>query len=75
MADSWESKRPILPLPTTAYTAKWSKKKKPEEDKKVYKKEANRARDKTRINIGVAYGRWMQLKDAKGLRTDVEVAV
>ena len=61
----------IPPLPTTAYTAK-TKKKLTREDKQAKKNVLNRARDKTRVNIGVAFRRWRELCDLKGFKTDSE---
>ena len=61
---------PIPPLPPTAYT---SKKRKPEEIKST-KKELDRARDKTSVNIGMAFQRWKELCDLEGRKTDAELA-
>uniref|UniRef100_A0A671NA74 Uncharacterized protein n=1 Tax=Sinocyclocheilus anshuiensis TaxID=1608454 RepID=A0A671NA74_9TELE len=41
------------------------------EQKKAYDK----ARSRTRVNIGSAFQRWRELKEREGLRSDVEVAV
>uniref|UniRef100_A0A4W4DQ94 Uncharacterized protein n=1 Tax=Electrophorus electricus TaxID=8005 RepID=A0A4W4DQ94_ELEEL len=38
------------------------------------KKELDRARDKTRINIGAAFERWKALRDLKGFKIDAELA-
>ncbi|XP_076590535.1 uncharacterized protein LOC143322950 [Chaetodon auriga] len=67
-------KLPIPPLPTTAYTAKTKKKKMTGEEKQTKKKELDRARDKTRINIGVAFHEWRELRVLKGFKTDSELA-
>jgi len=42
-------------------------------DKK--KKRLDNARAQTRVNIGVGFPRWRQLRDSKGLKTDAMVAV
>ncbi|XP_076828380.1 uncharacterized protein LOC143474714 isoform X3 [Brachyhypopomus gauderio] len=68
------TKLPIPPLPTTAYTTKTSKQKKTNEEKQAKKKELDRARDKTRINIGAAFQRWKALRDLKGFQVDAELA-
>ncbi|XDV39899.1 hypothetical protein PO909_009075 [Leuciscus waleckii] len=39
------------------------------------KKRLEHARAQTRVNIGVAFPRWRQLRDSKGLKTDAMVAV
>ncbi|XP_070826977.1 uncharacterized protein [Chaetodon trifascialis] len=67
-------KLPIPPLPTTAYTAKTTKKKKAGLERQTKKKELDRARDKTRINIGAAFQGWRELRDLKGFKTDSELA-
>ncbi len=69
-----KEKWPIPPLPTTAYTAKTAKKKVTVEEKKAKKKVLNQARDKTRVNIGVAFQRWRELHDLKGFKTNSELA-
>ena len=74
MAEQQPSARkqlPIPPIPTTAYT---SKKRKPEGKKKAQKSKLDRARHKTRVNIGVAIQRWRDLCDLKGFKTDAELA-
>uniref|UniRef100_A0A3Q3B0C2 Uncharacterized protein n=1 Tax=Kryptolebias marmoratus TaxID=37003 RepID=A0A3Q3B0C2_KRYMA len=43
-------------------------------EKQTQKKELDRARNKTRVNIGAAFQRWKQLRVRKGFRTDAEVA-
>ncbi|KAM4605452.1 uncharacterized protein ACJ7VT_017696 [Polymixia lowei] len=68
------SKFPLPPLPTTAYTAKQPKKIKTEAEKELSKREADRSRNKTRINIGVAYQRWRELRELNGLKTDAQFA-
>ncbi|XP_053195562.1 uncharacterized protein LOC128379949 [Scomber japonicus] len=51
------------------------KKEKPEEERTANKKALDKARGQTRINIGVAFERWRQLRDLKGLNSDAEVAL
>ncbi|KAM4616070.1 uncharacterized protein ACJ7VT_009053 isoform 2-T2 [Polymixia lowei] len=36
---------------------------------------ADKARSKTRINIGIAFERWRKLREIKGLKSDAELAV
>uniref|UniRef100_A0A8C5HCX0 Uncharacterized protein n=1 Tax=Gouania willdenowi TaxID=441366 RepID=A0A8C5HCX0_GOUWI len=38
------------------------------------KKKLDRARDKSRINIGVDFQRWRELRDLEGLKTYAELA-
>lgn len=38
------------------------------------KRESDRVRGKTRINIGRAFERWREFRDLKGFRTDPELA-
>uniref|UniRef100_A0AAR2IKQ5 Uncharacterized protein n=1 Tax=Pygocentrus nattereri TaxID=42514 RepID=A0AAR2IKQ5_PYGNA len=38
------------------------------------KRELDRARDKTRANLGAAFQRWRALRDLKGFRSDAELA-
>ncbi|XP_028299208.1 uncharacterized protein LOC114461402 [Gouania willdenowi] len=71
---SASKKLPIPPLALTAYTAKTSIKKWRQEERKAKKKVLDRARDKSRINIGVDFQRWRELRDLKGLKTDAELA-
>uniref|UniRef100_UPI0037E6F857 uncharacterized protein isoform X1 n=1 Tax=Semicossyphus pulcher TaxID=241346 RepID=UPI0037E6F857 len=67
-------KLPIPPLPTTAYTTKTVKPKQTNEEKQARKKELDRDRNKTRVNIGVAFPRWRELRDLKGYKNDAEFA-
>ncbi|XP_028300650.1 uncharacterized protein LOC114462164 [Gouania willdenowi] len=64
----------IAPFATTAYMAETTSKKRRPEGRKPKKKELYRARDKSRINIGVDFQRWRELRDLKGLKTDAELA-
>ncbi|KAM4615254.1 uncharacterized protein ACJ7VT_010431 [Polymixia lowei] len=68
-------KLPIPPLPTTAYTAKHVKKRKSDAEKQLTKKELNRARDQTRVNIGEAHQRWRELRLLKGFKSDAQLAL
>ena len=56
-----KEKLPKPPLPTTANTAKTTKKKMTGEDKMS-------------VNVGVAFQRWRELRDLKGFKTDSELA-
>ncbi|XP_059196538.1 uncharacterized protein LOC131977318 [Centropristis striata] len=67
-------KLPIPPLPTTAYTAKTRKTNKTNDEKQAKKKECDRARNKTRINIGAAFPRWRELQELKGFKNDAQLA-
>ncbi|KAM4584545.1 uncharacterized protein PAE49_004061 isoform 2-T2 [Odontesthes bonariensis] len=68
-------KLPIPPLLTTAYTSKISKKRKKEAEKDVRRKEIDRARNKTRVNIGEAFERWRELRELKGFKLDADLAI
>lgn len=39
------------------------------------KKLSDKERDKTRINIGLAFPRWRELRELKGLQSDSELAL
>ncbi|KAM6939490.1 uncharacterized protein FYW49_007214 [Xenentodon cancila] len=67
-------KLPIPPLPITAYTAKTTKKKKSSDDSRALRRELNRARDRSRINIGVAFPRWRELREDRKMKSDAEFA-
>jgi len=43
-------------------------------EKEEVKKEGDRARNKTRINIGSAFERWRVLRELIGFRLDAELA-
>ncbi|XP_041834095.1 uncharacterized protein LOC121635100 [Melanotaenia boesemani] len=64
--DETTSKRPISP----PELASGKKKKVRYESQKLY----DQKRGKTRINIGVAFTRWRQLRNNKGLKSDAELA-
>ncbi|XP_073724306.1 uncharacterized protein [Misgurnus anguillicaudatus] len=67
MADrTLSNKLPIPRLPTRA--------KQKTKEKKTTKIESDRARNKTRINIGPAFERWRNLRDLKGFKLDAELA-
>ena len=44
-----------------------------EEEKR--KREADRARDRTRVTIGTAFTRWRELKDTFGYKFDSQLAI
>lgn len=76
MADERATKIAIAPLPTTAYTAKQSKKWREKAEKRIGKKrETDRARNKTRVNIGKAFQRWRELMKLKRMKSDSQVAL
>ncbi|KAM6974320.1 uncharacterized protein LKV04_015960 [Tautogolabrus adspersus] len=67
-----------LPLPRLLVTArpnKQGKKRKTEAEKAVTRRKLDKARGQTRVNIGTAFPRWRQLKEAKGLQSDAMVAL
>ncbi|XP_041838542.1 zinc finger protein 480-like isoform X9 [Melanotaenia boesemani] len=68
-------KLPIPPLLITAYTAKTTKKKKTSDERRALHKVLNRARDRTRVNIGVAFSRWRELRKQKRIKSDAELAI
>jgi len=66
MADERVIKIAIAPLATTAYTTKQPKKRKAKTEQFLGKKrETDRARNKTRVNIGGAFRRWRELMELK----------
>lgn len=75
MAENHAGKIALPRLATTAYTTKHPKKKKTEFDKMKSKRELDRKRNKTRINIGEAFQRWRELRDGIGLSMDSDLAV
>lgn len=68
-------KLPIPPLPASAYSSKKRKRRKTLEEKKDKQREFDRARNKTRINIGAAFRRWRELRDQRSLKTDADLAL
>lgn len=71
MADSGHpagsGKVPIPHLPPAA-SSKKSRVVKTQSQKKEYKKEEDRARNRTRINVSTAFERWRTLRDLKGFK-------
>ncbi|XP_048009675.1 uncharacterized protein LOC125243875 [Megalobrama amblycephala] len=65
----------VFPQPTTPGTGKQSKKRKTVLQTATTKKRLDQQRAQTRVNIGVAFPRWRQLRDSKGLKTDAMLAV
>ncbi len=65
----------IPPLAVTAYTAKQSKRRKTDEEKRDLKRKSDQKRNKTRMNIGTSYSRWRDLRDRLGLNLDSKLAV
>ncbi|KAM8772221.1 uncharacterized protein AB9X84_008226 isoform 2-T2 [Acanthopagrus schlegelii] len=65
-----------IPIPRLAPPLPVSKrrKKKSFEEKQCKKKELDRARNKTRINIGASFRRWRELQILQGLKSDAELA-
>ncbi|XP_036969071.1 uncharacterized protein LOC119027742 isoform X1 [Acanthopagrus latus] len=65
-----------IPIPRLAPPLPISKrrKKKSFEEKQCKKKELDRARNKTRINIGASFRRWRELQILQGLKSDAELA-
>ncbi|KAM4594264.1 uncharacterized protein V3H82_027528 isoform 4-T4 [Fundulus diaphanus] len=66
-------KLPISRLPPTQITKK-GRQKMTEEEKQAKKREEDKVRNKTRINIGVAFERWRKLRLSKGFKTDAKLA-
>ncbi|XP_077065253.1 uncharacterized protein LOC143716740 isoform X30 [Siphateles boraxobius] len=65
----------VPPQPTTLGTGNKGRKRKTVLEVAMTKKRLEHARAQTRVNIGVAFPRWRQLRDSKGLKTDAMVAV
>ncbi|XP_072240792.1 uncharacterized protein [Leuresthes tenuis] len=68
-------KLPIPPLLITAYTAKTTKKKQTNDERRALHKELSRVRDRTRVNIGAAFPRWRELRKQKIIKSDAELAI
>ena len=68
-------KIPLARLLVTARPDKKTRKRKPEDERTATKKSLDKARGQTRINIGVTFERWRQLRELKGLNSDAEVAL
>lgn len=58
---------------TTEVTGKRKRNPLTEEAKKA-KRESDRNRGKTRVNLGRAFKRWRELRDLKGFQTDIHLA-
>ncbi|XP_030281704.1 uncharacterized protein LOC115586642 isoform X3 [Sparus aurata] len=67
-------KIPIPRLAPPLPTSKRRRKRKSIEEKQCKKKELDRARNKTRINIGASFRRWRELQILQGLKSDAELA-
>lgn len=65
MAEKKQPKMPIPALPVVARPATQPKKRKTEAEKAATKKALDKARGQTRVNIGTAFQRWRQLKEAR----------
>lgn len=76
MADEQVIKIAIAPLATTAYTTKQPRKRKAKTEQFLGKKrETDRARNKTRVNIGGAFRRWRGLMELKEMKSDSQMAL
>lgn len=75
MAEQIQPKVPIPRLLVTATPKKKPRKRKPEDEKTANKKALDKVRGQSRVNIGVAFQRWRQLRDLRGLKSDAEVAL
>ncbi|CAL8338962.1 unnamed protein product [Lota lota] len=75
MAEKVQPECPGTPIPTIACTAKQSKKRKTLFEKATTKKRLDKERSQTRVNIGMAFQRWRELRELKGLKSDPMVAV
>lgn len=75
MADDRTGKIAIPRLETPSFYAKQSKKRKTNSSKRESKRQLDNKRNKTRINIGVAFQRWREVRDIISLKLDSELAV
>lgn len=75
MADDRTGKIAIPRLETSAFSAKQPKKRKTDSSKRESKRQSDNKCNKTRINIGVAFQRWREVRDNIGLKLDSELAV
>ncbi|XP_067093723.1 zinc finger protein 37-like [Osmerus mordax] len=75
MAENVQPKCPVPPILSTAYTAQQSKKRKTVMERATNTKRLNNERSKTRVNIGIAFQRWRELRELEGLKSDAMVAV
>ncbi|XP_073711610.1 uncharacterized protein [Misgurnus anguillicaudatus] len=55
--------------------SKHGKKRKTVQEKAINKKYLDKQRNQTRVNIGVAFQRWRELRDLKGLKSDAMMAL
>ncbi|CAL8363109.1 unnamed protein product [Boreogadus saida] len=74
MSSSTAHTFPIPRIPSTNTTKTAKKRGKTLVERTATKREAERARNKTRVNIGVAYERWRELRDLRNLKSDAEMA-
>ncbi|CAL8406470.1 unnamed protein product [Arctogadus glacialis] len=74
MSSSTAHTFPIPRIPSTNTTKTAKKRGKTLVERTATKREAERARNKTRVNIGVAYERWRELRDRRNLKSDAEMA-
>ena len=51
------------------------KRKKLNEEQKKAKRDSDRVRAKTRVNLGRSFKRWRELRDSGGFKTDAELAL
>jgi len=58
-----------------AYRVSRLKKRKTVFEKAMNKKSLDKSRNQTRVNIGMAFQRWRQLRDLKGLKSDSMMAL
>ncbi len=57
------------------YVTSEKKKRKYTEEQRQAKKDADKKRAKTRVNLGRAFNRWRRLRERKGFKTDAELAL
>ncbi|XP_043978854.1 uncharacterized protein LOC122834391 isoform X2 [Gambusia affinis] len=67
-------KLPIPRVVAPAQKTRRGRRKKSKDEKQAQKKELDRARNKTRINIGAAFLRWRELLYLKRFKSDAELA-
>ena len=75
MAENVQPKCPVPPILSTTYTAQQSKKRKTGTERVTNTKRLNNERSNTRVNIGIAFQRWRELRELEGLKSDAMVAV
>ena len=64
----------VTQVPTSACTAKERKKRKTDVEQTLDKKRLDKARGQTRVNIGVAFQWWRNLRELKGPESNTKVA-